>query len=99
MTEEKYQIIHMFHMGLVLQTTSSWLNVLRSAFTLNHLTDHIQAKKLDRLVTFQRVAINTHRQKHSQQASLINQIGPTAMYHSSENGPFITWTQAGCEQF
>jgi hypothetical protein len=33
----------MFHMGSVLQITSRWFNVLRSALTLNHLTDCRQA--------------------------------------------------------
>jgi hypothetical protein len=30
MTDEKYRIVHMFHMGLVLQLTLRWFNVLRS---------------------------------------------------------------------
>jgi hypothetical protein len=51
MTDEKYQIIHMFHMGSVLQITLSWFNVLRSARTLNHLTDRRQVSKLDQFVT------------------------------------------------
>jgi hypothetical protein len=34
MTEAKYQIIHVFHICLVLQITLRWLNVLRSASTL-----------------------------------------------------------------
>jgi hypothetical protein len=47
MTDEKY----MFHMGSVLQITSSWFNVLRSAHTLNNLTDRRQVSKLDQFVT------------------------------------------------
>jgi hypothetical protein len=53
MTDEKYRIIHMFHMGLVLQITSSWFNVLRSARTLNYPTDRRQVSKLDQFVTIQ----------------------------------------------
>ncbi len=51
LTEEKYQIIHMFHMGSVLKITSSWINVLRSTRTLNPLTDRGQVSKLDQFVT------------------------------------------------
>jgi hypothetical protein len=60
MTDEKYKISHMFHMGLVFKITLRWFNVLRSVRTLNHLTDRRQAFKLDQLVTIQCVAINTH---------------------------------------
>jgi hypothetical protein len=42
MTNEKYRII-----CSVLQITLSWFNVLRSACTLNHLTDRRQVSKLD----------------------------------------------------
>jgi hypothetical protein len=35
----------------------------------------------------------------SQQASPMNQIGPTTICLSSEDGRFIMWTQAGREQF
>jgi hypothetical protein len=35
----------------------------------------------------------------SQQASPMNQIEPTAICHSSEDGRFITWTQARRELF
>jgi hypothetical protein len=99
MTEEKYQTIQIFHMGLVFQISLSWLNKLRSARTLNHLIDHRQASMVDQLFTVQRVVINTHGQMDSQQASLMNQIGQTAICHSSEDSRFITWTQAGREQF
>ncbi len=39
---------------------SRWSNVLRSALTLNNLTDPRQVSKLDQLITLQGVAINTH---------------------------------------
>jgi hypothetical protein len=73
--------------------------VLRSASTLNHLTDHRQVSKLDQLATIQLLAIYTHRQMDSQQASQMNQIGPTTIRHSSEDGRIITLAQAGSEQF
>jgi hypothetical protein len=39
-TEEKYQIMHMFHMGLILQITSiRGANVLRSACTMSCIKD------------------------------------------------------------
>jgi hypothetical protein len=51
----------MFHVGLVLQLTSRWFNVLRSAHTLTHLTDRRQVSKLDQFVTVQcSVMINNH---------------------------------------
>jgi hypothetical protein len=51
----------MFHMGSVLQITSRWFNLLRSACTLNHLTDGRQGSKLDQFVTVQcSVVINNH---------------------------------------
>ncbi len=62
-TDEKYQTVYMFHMGLVRKITLRWFNVLRSARTLNLLTDCRQVSKLDQLVTIQHVAINTHGQK------------------------------------
>jgi hypothetical protein len=61
MSDEKYRIIHLFHMGSVLQITLSWYNILRSAHTLNNLTDHRQVSKLDQFVTVQcSVMINNH---------------------------------------
>jgi hypothetical protein len=55
--------LYIFHVCLVLQITSRWFNVFRSACTLNHLTDHRRASKMDPLVTVHCVAINTHRQR------------------------------------
>jgi hypothetical protein len=95
MVDEKYRLIHMFHMSLVLQVTSRWFNLLRSARTLNHLTDGRQAFELEKFVTVQRVAINTHRQRFTTQHTSMMNHGPIAICHSSEEGRFITWTQAG----
>jgi hypothetical protein len=61
MTDKKYRITHMFHMVSVLQITSSWFNMLRSARTLNHLIDFRQVPKLDQFVTVQcSMMINNH---------------------------------------
>ncbi len=61
----------MFQMGMIIQLTLSWFNVLRSACTLNHLTDCRLVSKLYQFVTVQcSVMINnnlpsmTHHKTH-----------------------------------
>jgi hypothetical protein len=46
------------------------------------------------LVIVQGIAINTHETMDSQHASTMNHR-PKVICHSSEEGRFITWTQAG----
>ena len=96
MTDEKYRIIHMFHMSLVLQLTLRWFNLLRSVCTLSHLTDRRQASKLDQIVTVQcSVVINNHTISIHNTTRIYDRSGPIAKCHSSEDGCFIMWTQAG----
>jgi hypothetical protein len=61
--------------------TLRWFNVLRSAHTLNHLTNCKQASKLDQLVTIQSMAINTHGTNYSTTTS---ESWTTATHHSQE---------------
>jgi hypothetical protein len=79
MIDEKYRIIHIFHLSSVLQITLRLLNLLRSACTLTHLKDGRQVSKLDYLVTVQRLAIKkTQGQTDSQHLSTMNHGGPIA---------------------
>jgi hypothetical protein len=82
-TDKKYQVIHMFNMVLILQITSIGFNLLRSARTLNHLTDHRKASRLDQLVTIQHVAINNHGQRFTTQHPSTIDHRPITINHSS----------------
>jgi hypothetical protein len=84
MTDVKYQIIHLLHMGLVLQITQ-----------LSVETDCRKAYELEQLVTVWCVAINIFEQRFMTQHKSLIDHWPMAIYHSSEEGCFITWTQAG----
>jgi hypothetical protein len=95
MTAERYDIIQMFHMGWVLQITLRWFNVLRSTLTLNHLTDLDKPLSWTSWLPVKCVSINTQGQRFSKQQASTNNYGPIAIHHSSEEGRFITWTQAG----
>jgi hypothetical protein len=56
---------------------------------------HRQVSKLDQLVTVQCVAINTHGQRFTTQHPSTMDHVPIAKCHSSDEGYFIMWTQAG----
>jgi hypothetical protein len=90
-----YQTVHMFYMGSVLQITYIWFNVLRSARTLNHPTDRIQVSKLDQLVTIKHMAINSHGHKIHNTTRIYDELWANNDMHSSEEGCFRTWIQAG----
>jgi hypothetical protein len=68
--------------------------MLRSACTLNRLTDHWQACKLDQLVTVQRLAVITHRQMDLQ-----HNMTPTMNHVPTANGAASREHKQDIEQF
>ncbi len=85
MTDKKYQIIHMFHVGSVLQITLIHIKVFKVCLHIISFKRPKTTSKLDQLVTVQCVAINTPGQRFTTQHASTMNHGPTVIcYYSVE---------------
>jgi hypothetical protein len=92
-TDGSIELYTCFFMCSVLQTSLQFKpKCFRSVCTLICLNNYWQVYKLDQFVTIQHLAVHIQGIKFTIRHTSSMDHGPTAIWHSSEEGYFIMWT-------